>query len=530
MRTDIPRAQQEDACRGRGEARDTCDRNSDVRLSSFRRLAVGVVGTLVVLLLSVREGRAQSVAGVTVRSDCSAPLAEYLREPNPGEFFYVEDAQSSKHTCGFSVEEPGEFDRYPSSMQTAFTICQNRADERGIPARCALIARGSTIVAHSYREAQARQNGAEMINDATRCGQTPLNRWFWVERAFCDQSWHGPAKASGVVIWNHGILGTVAQYSAPVPPVFRLLQARGWDVLKIARNNLAENSAEQSLYRAVVRTLEEIATRRREGYARVILAGQSFGGAITLEAAESSKDVYGVVAMAPGLRAIGGAGRLDAAVTERTIGHLAVDRLSLVFPRHDSMFGGLERGPGATSVLAGRNGSFLLLDEKYDIVDHGGGTTGKFAIKYGLCLIEYLTSLEVGNGAVRCQDSLAEQGRAAKELLPKRPDTVRVAHSPDNLAQDLQGFAGSWYGVLEPSGEVVSFAIVDLPDASRRALFSSMSGGRRGGLYEFSTGNESLMFRLPGRGSVVIRGTTLTWTPETGSDSQAAQLAPLPED
>jgi pimeloyl-ACP methyl ester carboxylesterase len=149
----------------------------------------------------------------------------------------------------------------------------------------------------------------------------------------------------------------------------------------------------------VVRTHDEIATRRREGYARVILAGQSFGGAITLEAAESSKDVYGVVAMAPGLRAIGGAGRLDAAVTERTIGHLAVDRLSLVFPRHDTMFGGLEQGPGATSVLAGRNGSFLLLDEKYDIVDHGGGTTGKFAIKYGLCLIQYLTSLEVGNGS-----------------------------------------------------------------------------------------------------------------------------------
>jgi hypothetical protein len=98
------------------------------------------------------------------------------------------------------------------------------------------------------------------------------------------------------------------------------------------------------------------------------------------------------------------------------------------------------------------------------------------------------------------------------------------------LAQDLQGFAGSWYGVLEPSGEVVSFAIVDLPDASRRALFSSMSGGRRGGFYEFSTGNESLMFRLPGRGSVVVRRTALTWTPETGSDSQTAQLAPLPED
>ena len=49
--------------------------------------------------------------------------------------------------CGFSFEDPGEFDRYPSSAQTAFTICQNAADERGIKAQCALIARGATIVA-----------------------------------------------------------------------------------------------------------------------------------------------------------------------------------------------------------------------------------------------------------------------------------------------------------------------------------------------------------------------------------------------
>jgi hypothetical protein len=44
-------------------------------------------------------------------------------------------------------------------------------------------------------------------------------------------------------------------------------------VLKIARNNLGENSSEQSLNRAVARTLEEVAARRREGYPRAILAG-----------------------------------------------------------------------------------------------------------------------------------------------------------------------------------------------------------------------------------------------------------------
>jgi len=102
----------------------------------------------------------------------------------------------------------------------------------------------------------------------------------------------------GVVIWNHGILGTVGQYAAPVAPVFRLMQARGWDVVKIARNNLGETSPEKSLYRAVERTVEEIAAAG----ARAMPAWSwpaVLRGYITLDAAESSKGLYGVVAMAP---------------------------------------------------------------------------------------------------------------------------------------------------------------------------------------------------------------------------------------
>jgi len=495
-----------------------------------RRLIVGVASLLgaAALLFSTAAVHAQVPAEVTVRGDCRTRLEEYLKKRGPSHFFYVEDPESAKYGCGFSFEDPGTFDRYPSSAQTAFTFCQNGADERGGKARCELIARGPTIVARSYREAQARQDGAGLVGDSMRCGQTPLNRWFWSERAFCDMAWHGPTKASGVVIWNHGIHGTVMQYTAPVPPVFRLLQARGWDVVKIARNNLGETSGEQSLYRAVQRTLEEVAARRREGYARVILAGQSFGGYITLDAAESSKDIYGVVAMAPGVRATGGAGRLDAAVTERTIGRLAVDRLALVFPRGDTLFGSIERGPGAAKVLAGRGGSFLLLDERHDILEHGGGTTGKFAVKYGPCLVQYLTSPEVGTGPVRCQASPPEEQNTARELLPKLPGSITVLQTSDTLAPSLRALGGSWYGILEPSGEVVSFAIVDAGGIGRRAMFGYVSGWRRGGLYEFSAGDTGLTFKLGERGTVTVKDATLTWAPASGTSSQAAKLLPGP--
>ena len=256
------------------------------------------------------------------------------------------------------------------------------------------MARSSTIVARSYQEAQSRQDGADLVGDSMRCGQIPLNRWFWSERAFCDMAWHGPARASGLVIWNHGIHGTVMQYTAPVPPVFRLLQARGWDVAKIARNNLGETSGEQSLYRAVQRTLDEVAARR-----------------------------------AP--------------------------------PEHREPSPPHRRCPSRT------------------------------------------------------------RRRAAKELLPKLPDSVTVLHAPDALA-------GSWYGILEPSGEVVSFAIVDAGGIGRRAMFGSVSGWRRGGLHDFTTGEGGLTFRLGERGTITVKDATPTWRLARGTGSQAAKLLPGP--
>src|SRR5438034_11713612 len=75
------------------------------------------------------------------------------------------------------------------------------------------------------------------------CQQVPGNRFYWVERAFCDLEPSGPEKARGLIVWNHGISGTLESYKAPAPLAFRLLQARGWDVIMIKRHNLAETMA-----------------------------------------------------------------------------------------------------------------------------------------------------------------------------------------------------------------------------------------------------------------------------------------------
>src|SRR5947208_15908687 len=72
------------------------------------------------------------------------------------------------------------------------------------------------------------------------CQQAPGNRFYWVERAFCDLEPSGPEKARGLIVWNHGISGTLEAYKAPAPLAFRLLQARRRHRLMINQHHLAD--------------------------------------------------------------------------------------------------------------------------------------------------------------------------------------------------------------------------------------------------------------------------------------------------
>jgi len=93
----------------------------------------------------------------------------------------------------------------------------------------------------------------------------------------------GAGAALGVLIWNHGVSGNREQSHVPPPYVATLMRA-GWDVRRIARDALNESNWSAAGQRHVARTLEEIAKAKADGYKRVVLAGQSYGGAITLEA------------------------------------------------------------------------------------------------------------------------------------------------------------------------------------------------------------------------------------------------------
>ena len=282
-------------------------------------------------------------------------------------------------------------------------------------------------------------SAAQVDADDLACQQAPGNRFFWIERAFCDLPTHGPHKAIGVVIWNHGISGTTQSWMAPAPPAFRLLQARGWDVLMLKRHHAAD--AQNPLYRTVQRTLEEATALRKAGYRKVVLAGQSFGGYVTLEAVDTSPDIDAAIALAPGVRSISAAGQLDASVTDRILESARVGRLALVFPRHDALFGYLVRGENAQAILSRRRLPYLLLDETSGLTGHGGGVSGRFALRYGLCLADFLAAADLPATRFTCPP-VADEWLVVRELLlpppAERPAFVRDAKG---FPEPVQRFA-----------------------------------------------------------------------------------------
>ena len=126
-----------------------------------------------------------------------------------GHLYFTQEGASGPSACGWSA----------ASQYGAFSACAREAAKRSIPTPCLPLVKDSAVVARSYAEART-QAGADaweltMAGDPLRCGQEPGSRLYWLEHGFCDMKVHGPERALGIVIWNHGIMGTLVQHTAP---------------------------------------------------------------------------------------------------------------------------------------------------------------------------------------------------------------------------------------------------------------------------------------------------------------------------
>ena len=353
------------------------------------------------------------------------------------------------------------------------------------------------------------------------CSQEPGNRFYWIERAFCDLEMAGPDRANGIIIWNHGISGTNPSWRAPAPPAFRLLQARGWDVIMLKRHNLAETMPGGPLNRSVERTLQEAAAQRKLGYRKVVLAGQSFGGYVTLEAIDTSPDVFAAIALAPGVRSTSADSRFDATAIEQILQHARVGRLALVFPKDDALFRNTARGERAQPILARRHFPYLMVDETSEITGHGGGVTGRFALRYGLCLAEFLAAPTLPAGRFSCP-APGDDWQIVRELLMpaggKAPDFVV---DPASLPGAPAWLLGPRWALL---GDTLVL-VVPVPDPRGVRLAYRSTGG--GGVFDAKIAGDSMHAVLTNKSTVTLSpdgGGTITWT---SVDRSVVLKAPL---
>src|SRR4029077_9938141 len=135
---------------------------------------------------------------------------------------------------------------------------------------------------------------------ALACKQRPDGRAYWTEYGFCDLPVKGPSQAKGLVLWSHGLAADREQFNDLPAPIVRAMQLAGWDVIRINRNNLYEKSWESSGPKHRDDALDRLRAAKAQGYRFVVLASQSYGGTISIEASARSAEVDGVLAFSAG--------------------------------------------------------------------------------------------------------------------------------------------------------------------------------------------------------------------------------------
>jgi pimeloyl-ACP methyl ester carboxylesterase len=259
----------------------------------------------------------------------------------------------------------------------------------------------------------------------------------------------GPASALGLVIWNHGLDGNRDQGSGPPPVYLRRLVAAGWDVVKIKRDGLQESGGwTGSGMKHVERTVQEVESAKAAGYKRVILAGQSYGGAITLEAARRV-DVYAIIPSSPGTGVSVtnlGSPMLSKEGTDHLYESLAKGRFERavpVLPFNDEYSpANPERGKRSREILAARSLPFLVLDDASTwLVSHGAVSTGLMDFAYGACVAAFLDP---------ARTPAAGPAACGKDGLPPSPDTLPEIADLKPMKQEAgtwwQSYEGIWVG------------------------------------------------------------------------------------
>ncbi len=251
----------------------------------------------------------------------------------------------------------------------------------------------------------------------------PATAQSWLAPAYPSAAPIGPARAKGAVVWSHGRSVDSEDSEAPTPAYMALLREDGWDTFRFDRMRNGDTLAKSSA------GLTKIAAQlKAEGYHRVALAGQSFGGFLALMAADASDQVDDVIATAPA--AYGsfsdyyGSWLNNATKLYPLLQQVRSARV-MVFFFHGDDFDPGGRGERSREILNERHIANVVIDQPPQLTSHWAATTPLFTKRFGGCIEGFLDAAMLADDARCDHDALwagSEPEPAAAPLQgPARP-------------------------------------------------------------------------------------------------------------
>jgi len=340
----------------------------------------------------------------------------------------------------------------------------------------------------------------------------PPSAWtaYWTVPSFTNIPMRGPETATGIIFWSHGVKGKEVQYLGAPPLVIRDLADRGWDVIKINRNNLFENDWSNAGLKHVADLERRIGEAKAQGYKRVIAAGQSYGGAISLEAGKRRGDLFAVLAFSPGHGSDAATGASAARLYENLIGltvaqinATSAQRLWVSLPSGDYLMPDEGRSLRAKAALDRTGKTFYLVGEDAPVRGHGAVSTFQYRQWYGKCLIALLDpNVNLPPGRIAC-----DVPNPAPTFI--YPTNLAVKRPVADLPRELASFSGRWVGAYEQNRMELEVIVEDIRKDGATVVVVNGPGPERtfsmgNGRFTARIENQSLHFSFSGNRPIVL--------------------------
>ena len=205
-----------------------------------------------------------------------------------------------------------------------------------------------------------------------------------LEPAYPAMPLRGPAAAKGAVVWNHAmnfLYGSEAA-EAPLPVFLTLFRDAGWDVFRLLRPRMSEEPRRSAA--AVAATAARL---KRQGYAAIVLAGQSAGAWLSLMAAGESGDVHAVIADAPAYYGSGHPANLKNGFI--LLDHLDAIRRGRIMITYfaDDPYDPGGRASRSEELLAAHGVPHLVIDRPRGLSGHSADDGALFLRRFGACML-----------------------------------------------------------------------------------------------------------------------------------------------